>query len=141
MSIITEHLKLQVILDKSFAKTGNLDGVYAKLAADGKTALPITSATDKPDGILSNPESREDLGPDAVATATLVLMGAPYKLRINTGDTPAGIGVNTKLALKADGTVKAATGEAGEIIVGYALEAVTSASSNQRVAGVLAPKQ
>lgn len=129
--IVSKDLEICLPLSSSFTTTDNLDGVAGKLSADGKSIEPVASATDMPDGIISQPQGREQFGQRA--TATLVLWGAPYKIRLNLGSKPTGVTIKTELAMQADGTFAKAAGTAGEITVGFALESVVSAVSDQRV--------
>lgn len=39
--------------------TDKSEGKFAKLSADGKTMSLVTSATDIPDGVVSNPDGRD----------------------------------------------------------------------------------
>lgn len=133
--IVAKDLEICLPLGSGFNTTDNLDGVAGKLSADGKSIEPVTSATDMPDGIISQPQGREQFGQRA--TATLVLWGAPYKIRLNLGSKPTGVTVKTPLAMQADGTFAKAAGTAGEITVGFALEPVVSAVSGQRVTSKL----
>lgn len=135
--IDSRDLELNLELDSSFEDTSILNGVMAKLSADGKRIVPLSSATDVPDGIIHDPQDRTVFG---TPRATLVLFGAPYKVRFNLGTTPTGVTVKVKLAVKADGTVGKAVGTAGEVVVGEALEVVGSTNSNQRVLGKLYAK-
>lgn len=133
--IVSKDLEICLPLSNSFTDTDNLDGIAGKISADGKSIEPVASATDMPDGIISQPQGRGEFGQRA--TATLVLWGAPYKVRLNLGDKPAGVTVKTVLAMQADGTFAKAVGTAGEITVGYALEPVVSAVRGQRVTSKL----
>lgn len=125
-------LELYLELDSSFADTSILNGVMAKISSDGLRIVPLSSATDVPDGIIHDPQDRDVFGQPH---ATLVLLGAPYQVRFSLGATPSGVTVKTKLALNSDGTLKKAANTAGEVVVGEALEVVASTNPNQRVKG------
>lgn len=103
--------------------TDTSEGKFATLSADGQTMSLVTSATDIPDGVVSNPDGRD--GADGNG-GDLILMSHPGIVQVRLNETPGTIETGTELALCADGTVKAATGTAGEVIVARSLAPNTS---------------
>lgn len=103
--------------------TDKSEGKFARLSADGQTMSLVTSASDIPDGVVSNPDGRD--GADGNG-GDLILQSHPGIVQVRLNDTPGTIETGTKLALCADATVKAAVGAAGEVIVAKSLAPNTS---------------
>ena len=90
--------------------TDKSEGKLVKASADGKTMSLLTSASDIPDGVVSNPDGRD--GADGNG-GDLVRMSHPGIVQVRLNDTPGTIEDGTDLVACADATVKAATGAAG----------------------------
>lgn len=103
--------------------TDKSEGKFAKLSADGQTMSLVTSASDIPDGVVSNPDGRD--GTDGNG-GDLILMSHPGIVQVRLNNTPGTIETGTYLVLCADATVKAATGTAGELIVAQSMAPNTS---------------
>lgn len=103
--------------------TDKSEGKFAKLSADGQTMSLVTSASDIPDGVVSNPDGRD--GADGNG-GDLILQSHPGIVQVRLNDTPGTIETRTELVLCADATVKAATGAAGEVVVAKSLAPNTS---------------
>ena len=98
--------------------TDKSEGKLVKASADGKTMSLLTSASDIPDGVVSNPDGRD--GGD------LVRMSHPGIVQVRLNATPGAIEDGTDLVACADATVKAATGAAGEVVVAKSVAPNTS---------------
>lgn len=103
--------------------TDKSEGKFAQLSDDGQTMSLVTSASDIPDGVVSNPDGRD--GADGNG-GDLILQSHPGIIQVRLNETPGTIKTGTYLALCADATVKAATGSAGELIVAQSLAPNTS---------------
>lgn len=103
--------------------TDKSEGKFATLSTDGQTMSLVTSASDIPDGVVSNPDGRD--GADGNG-GDLVLQSHPGIVQVRLNDTPGTIETCTELVLCADATVKAATGAAGEVVVAKSMAPNTS---------------
>lgn len=103
--------------------TDKSEGKFAVLSADGQTMSLVTSASDIPDGVVSNPDGRD--GTDGNG-GDLIISSHPGIVQVRLNDTPGTIETRTELALCADATVKAATGAAGEVVVAKSVAPNTS---------------
>ena len=109
--------------------TDKSEGKLVKASADGKTMSLLTSASDIPDGVVSNPDGRD--GADGNG-GDLILQSHPGIVQARLNETPGTIETGTDLALCADATVKAATGAAGEVVVARSLAPNTSGQGDCR---------
>ncbi len=103
--------------------TDKSEGKLVKADADGQTMSLVTSATDIPDGVVSNPDGRD--GTDGNG-GDLVRMNHPGIVQVRLNGTPGTIEDGTDLVACADATVKAATGTAGEVVVAKSVAPNTS---------------
>lgn len=103
--------------------TDKSEGKFAKLSGDGQTMSLVTSDSDIPDGVVSNPDGRD--GTDGNG-GDLILQSHPGIVQVRLNETPGTIETGTELALCTDATVKAATGTAGEVVVAKSMAPNTS---------------
>ena len=74
--------------------TDKSEGKLVKASADGKTMSLLTSASDIPDGVVSNPDGRD--GADGNG-GDLVRMSHPGIVQVRLNDTPGTIEDGTDL--------------------------------------------
>ena len=95
--------------------TDKSEGKLVKASADGNTMSLLASASDIPDGVVSNPDGRD--GTDGNG-GDLVRMNHPGIVQVRLNDTPGTIEDGTDLV--------AATGAAGEVVVAKSVAPNTS---------------
>lgn len=114
------------------------EGKFALMTAAGQIDL-VTAATQLPNGVISEPDSHLAAQLGNPTGATLIWWSYGGIIQVKLGDTPGTINPGSNLKLTADGRVIAATGEgqAGDVIVAQAVEAVESPAANQLVPAVM----
>lgn len=116
------------------SNTDQSEGLFVTQSSDGKTITVVSDAASVPHGVVSNPDGRDGAEGNG---ADLILLTHPGIVQVRLNDTPGSVEVGTELALCADGTVKAAGGVAGEVVVAKSMTSNSSGHGGVLIDAIL----